>query len=340
MKIWNGFVLILAGVILAGSVKALLSYWQYDLIDPLIPQLMSQQVSTQQLNKAIQQAIQANDPEEARRYLHLAQLFHYPIDATAYEPALKTLESPVNVAKRTLNDFASGFIHGQAESSAGVAGALTSDFTVVGDARDLWEQYQLYVTGQQVNDLVVTLAGIGVGLTVATIASSGIAAPAKGGVSTTKVAARLGHLTPSFQKTLLKQTLAVFDYQKFFRAAKTEGNLDGMRRAALEAYNPKAIHAIEQTAEQVNGMRKASSTADAIYLLKFADTPDDLAKLEKLTVKYGADTKGIMQVLGKTAIRSVKVLRKSTELLMSIIASVLSFIGLSLSFTGLFKSKS
>ncbi len=41
---------------------------------------------------------------------------------------------------------------------------MTSDFTVVGDARDLWEQYQLYAKGEPVNELIVTLAGVGVGL--------------------------------------------------------------------------------------------------------------------------------------------------------------------------------
>jgi hypothetical protein len=41
-------------------------------------------------------------------------------------------------------------------------------------------------------------------------------------------------------------------------------------------------------------------------------------------VKYGSQTKGIVKVLGKGALRSVKVLRRTTELMISLIASLIS----------------
>ena len=45
---------------------------------------------------------------------------------------------------------------------------------------------------------------------------------------------------------------------------------------------------------------------------------------KKITVKYGSQTKGIVKVLGKGALRSVKVLRKTTELMIGLIASLIS----------------
>lgn len=55
------------------------------------------------------------------------------------------------------------------------------------------------------------------------------------------------------------------------------------------------------------------------------DNADDLVQLEKITVKYGSQTKGIVKVLGKGALRSVKVLRKTTELMIEALDCLLNF---------------
>lgn len=326
MRFWNTLLLLFSLLLLAGSVKAVLDYWQYDELVADVAQMMLHEVSEEEIRQQVQEAIANDNPDDARMYLQLAKTFGYTIDSTEFEAELQRLESPWNSARRTVNDFATGFLQGEAESGAGVAGAITSDFTVVGDARDLWEQYQLYARGEPVNELIVTLAGIGVGLTAVTVASSGTATPAKGGVSTTKLAARTGRLTPRFQKFLLKQGSDVFDYKTFLLAARAERNLDGISKAAVKAYNPQAARAIKQTAEQINNIRKSSSTADVVHLLNYVDSGDELARLERLTVKYGALSKGVMKLLGKGAIGSVRVLRKSAELFISIIATFASFL--------------
>jgi hypothetical protein len=301
-----------------------LKHWQYDFIDPNIVQMMKQDVTDAQVKQLIEQAIKDNNPEDARMYLSIAQTFGYAIKPDDYAAQLAALDSPYNQAKRTLNDFTTGFIDGKGESGVGVAGAITSDFTVVGDARDLWEQYQLYAQGKPVNELVVALAGVGVGLTAATIVSAGSASPVKGGVSTAKLASRAGHITPSFQKVLMKQAGNVFDYKSFLVVANAEKSMDGISKAAIKAYNPAALKSLQTTADSLNTIRKSSSTADAVHMLKYVDNADDLVQLEKITVKYGSQTKGIVKVLGKGALRSVKVLRRTTELMISLIASLIS----------------
>jgi hypothetical protein len=340
MRIWNFSVLLVSLLLLGGSVKALLDYWQYDEIAADVAQMMLHQVSSEDIRASVQAAITADKPEEARMYLRLAKTFGYTFDASTFEAELQRLESPLNTARRTVNDFSSGFIEGKAESGAGVAGAITSDFTVVGDVRDLWEQYQLYAQGKPVNELVVTLAGVGVGLTAATVASVGAATPAKGGVSTTKLAARAGHLTPDFQKLLLKQGSDVFNYKAFMLAARAEKGMDGVGKAAIKAYNPQAVKALQQTAEQVNNIRKASSTADALHALKYVENGDDLVRLEKLSLKYGAETKGILKFLGKSALGTVRILRKSVELLLSGLVTLISFASTLMSLTGLRRTSS
>lgn len=326
MKIWNYLLLLVSVLLLAGSLKALLDYWQYDEIAADVAQMMLHQVSDEDVRQQVRDAIAHDNPADARMYLRLAGTFGYAVDPVEFEADIQRLESPLNTARRTANDFASGFMAGEAESGAGVAGALTSDFTVVGDARDLWEQYQLHAKGEPVNELIVTLSGVGLGLTAATIASAGASTPAKGGVSTAKLAARTGRLTPKFQKFLLKQGNDVFDYKAFLLAARAERNLDGVSKAAIRSYNPQAVQAIKQTAGRINNIRKASSTADVVHLLKYVDSGDDLVRLEKLGLKYGTETKGIMKLLGKGAIGSIRVLRKTAELFISLIAVFASFL--------------
>lgn len=340
MRLWNISLLLVSLLLLVGSAKALLDYWQYDETAVDVAQMMLHQVSREDVQQQVQQAIRDDNPADARLYLGVAQTFGYSIDPAAFEPELQRLESPLNTARRTASEFASGFVDGQADSGAGVAGALASDFTVVGDARDLWEQYQLHAQGEPVNELLVTLAGVGVGLTAATVVSAGSASPAKAGVSSTKLAARAGRLTPKFQKFLLRQGAEVFDYRTFLLAARSEKSLDGISKAAVRAYNPQALQAIEQTAGQVNTIRKASSTADAVHLLQYVDDGHDLARLEKLSLQYGSRTKAIMKFLGKSAIGSVRVLRLTGELLISAVASLVSFIAFLVSLSGIRMKKS
>ena len=111
------------------SARMALSYWQYDEYAVDIAKLFSQQVTTEALTQKVDAAIAANRPEEARLYLQLGNTFGVPINLSPYKAALQDLESPLNTATRTVTEFANGFWEGSAETGAGVAGAITSDFT-------------------------------------------------------------------------------------------------------------------------------------------------------------------------------------------------------------------
>lgn len=314
--------------IFAGSVHSLLGYWQYDEKVNDIGAMLLQQVSSEDVAQHVQTAIERENPDDARMYLSLAHTFGYQVDAQRYEAAITALEQPWVQTQRNVKQFTSGFLEGEAESGAGVAGAIAADFTVVGDVRDLYEQYQLYEQGRETNALITTLAGVGVGLTAATVLSSGAASPAKAGTSTMKMAVRSGRITPRFQAVLLRQGQAVFDHKAFLAAMRGEKRLVKVRRAALQAYKPAAVRALKTTAGQVNDIRKATSLGDTVRLLRYVDNGDDLRRLQKVSLKYGAQTKGVMKLLGKAAIGTTRVLRKSLEWFVSLAASVLSLLAM------------
>lgn len=317
---------ICAFAMLVYSLMAVLKYWSFDEVTPDIAALMTKNIQATDLEAQINTAIQNDNPDDARMYLALAKTFGYALNTQGLLPRIEALETPWQVTRRQAEQFANGFIDGSGETGAGVAGAVTADFTVIGDVRDLYEQYQNLQAGKDVSELITALAGVGVGLTAITVLSSGTAAPLKTGSSTLKMATRANKLSPKMQTVLIKQATDLFDYKTFLLATRGEKNLDNLRQAAIKAYNPKALNALSETAEQVNAIRKSTSLVDTLDILRYADSADDLRRLEKLSIKYGSETKGILKLLGKGAIGTVRVLRHATELVVAALASLVSLL--------------
>ncbi len=313
-------------ILLVYSLTAVFKYWDFTEAPVDIAVLMTKTVKPADLEAQVEASIQSDNPEDARMYLSLAKTFGYSLDAARFIRQIEALETPWQVTRRQATQFANGFIDGSGETGAGVAGAVTADFTVIGDARDLYEQYQNLQAGKDVNELMTALAGVGVGLTALTVLSSGTAAPIKTGSSTLKLATRANRLSPKMQSVLLKQATDLFDYKAFLLATRGEKNLDNLRQAAMKAYNPKALKALSETAEQVNSIRKSTSLVDTLDILRYAESADDLRHLEKLSVKYGTETKGILKLLGMSALRTVRLLRHATELIVAALASLISLL--------------
>lgn len=314
-------------------------YWDFAELEPDIANLMTKGVKTAEVEAQINTAIQNDNPEDARMYLAIAQTFGYAVNAANFLPRIEALETPWQVTRRQAEQFANGFIEGSGDTGAGVAGAVTADFTVIGDARDLYEQYQNLQAGKEVNELITALAGVGVGLTAITVLSSGSAAPLKTGSSTLKMATRANKLSPKMQSVLIKQATDLFDYKTFLLATRGEKSLDNLRQVAIKAYNPKALNALSDTATQVNSIRKSTSLVDTLDILRYADSADDLRRLEKLSVKYGTETKGVLKLLGKGALGTARVLRYATELAIAALASLVSLLASLISLSAWIRSK-
>lgn len=318
------FLLALSLSSFALSLYSVLQHWEYKekLVD--IPALLQSSVSAEQINQEIEKSIANAEFDEARTFLAIAQDNHIPIDIESYRQRITRQDTALRAVTANVSNFVSGFAKGKANSMAGLAGAVTADFTVIGDVRDLHSEYKHYSTGDEVNELIVVLSGAGVGLTALTVGSMGSASTAKVGASTLKSAVKMGRITARFQKQLLNLGRKVFDWKRFTRLIKQDKSLPNISRAAKQAYNPAAIKPLEHIASQVNSIRKSTSTIDTVDLLKYVETTDDLTHLEKVSVKLGTKTKATMKLLGKGAIRTVRVLRKTTALMMSILGSLIS----------------
>lgn len=65
---------------------------------------------------------------------------------------------------------------------------------------------------------------------------------------------------------------------------------------------------------------------DTLDILRYAESADDLRCLEKLSVKYGTETKGVLKLLGRSALGTVRLLRHATELIVAALASLISLL--------------
>jgi len=306
------------------SLLSVFEHWDYQETIVDIEKRLKAEVSDTDIAKEIEASIVNSDFDDARMYLDIAKSNGYKVDYQKYYSLIQARDTDFNRLKTQVTDFADGFISGESSNLSGIAGSISADFTVVGDARDLHKEYVKYQQGKPVNELIVALSGAGIGLTALTIGSLGSAAPAKAGTSVIKLAAKTQKITLRFQKYLIKLGRKVFDWPVFTRIAKQGNSLKNLRRAAKQAFHPEAMKPLQEVAKSVNNIRKSSTVADSIHLLKYVETTDDLRRLEKVTLKYGTKTKGLFKLLGKAAIGTVRVLRKTTGLLLSFFSSFIS----------------
>ena len=323
-KIFNRIFLIVSVLAFGLSLSAVLKHWKYEEIRLDLSKTLLFKVSDEKLVAEIELAIKTSRFDDARMYLDIARSHQYLLDYQKYYAEINQKDTTFKRVSMQVHDFSEGFVKGESSNMAGIVGSVSADFTVIGDARDLYREYAKYEKGDPVNELIVVLSGAGIGLTALTVGSFGSMAPAKAGASVIKVASKTQRLTLRFQKTLLRLGRKVFDWPAFTRLIKQDKSISNLRRAVKQAYHPKAVKPLKLIAGQVSNIRKSSSTVDAIQLLKYVETTDDLRHIEKVTVKYGTKTKGMMKLLGKGAVRTVRVLRKSTSLMLGLIGSVLS----------------
>lgn len=309
---------------LALSLVQLSKHWNYEDKAQDIAKLMQQSVSSEKLDKAISTAITEKHLDDAKMYLKIARLYHYPIDIDAYEQQITKINTLEYRVSNNVKNFTHGFIHGKGDDTASITGSVISDFTVIGDVRDLREQYIRQQEGKEVNKVVASLAGAGIGLTLVTIGTVGTTAGAKGGASLLKFAAKTKRLTKGFSKQLAAQGRKVFEWNKFSSAMKTGSNFADIRRAAKMSFHPKAIQPLKVTAKRMYAVRKASNTKDSLHMLRYVDNTKDLRRLETFTLKHGLLAKGYLKLLGKGILRTTKVLKKTTGFLLSVLGSIFS----------------
>lgn len=308
------------------SLKQLAGHWKYEEAPADIHEMMITTISAKRLHAEINTAIDEGRFDDARNYISMSREHGYSLYYDKYEQRLLAEDTNGRRIKDNVGNFVDGFVTGKGNTGAGVAGAISADFTVVGDVRDLHNEYKNYQKKEPVDEVVATLSGVGIGLTALTIGSAGSVAPAKVGVSIVKMAKKAKQLSAPFQRQILKMGKNVFDWDGFLKVSKNSKGMKSIIRATKMAYHPRQVKPLEKVAGQVNQIKKSSSVADTLHLLKYVDSTNDLRHMEKVVIKHGAKTKGYLKLLGKGVLRGGKIIQKTTGFFIGLLGTLVSMV--------------
>jgi hypothetical protein len=228
---------------------------------------LDQQFNAAVATREIEEALSAGDTELARSFVALAA----ERAVTLPSALIGKIESAEQDAARPSSQaasFARGFITGKPEDIASAAGMLTGDLFVFGDVRDLAREGWHGLRGEEVDKVVLGLAGTGIAVTAGVYASAGLAAPARAGLTVAKAAKRGGHIGLP-----LLRLLKLEKREKLVEFVSDLGKV-----------------------QQRTGMRGALDS------LKLAEHPKDVARLASLAAVKGTKTRAIVKLLGRGAI--------------------------------------
>ncbi len=266
------------------------------------------------VNKKILDALERDDIEDADMYLEIAKFmnFQMPPETMAKLDDAHALSATV---VRNTWQFGEGFATGEGDTNAGIAGAVSSDLTVIGDLRDIAAEGGKMLAGQEYSELILGLSVVGLGVTAATIATGGGGIVVKAGVSLMKAAKRTGRLTKEFATTLtrltteavnmplLRQTLRATDLRDINKTQRVFTDYGRNVRAA------KLLPVLGRLGE----INNVVGPAETIRLMKFVKSGENLDDVAAVTKRFGVKSRGIMELTGKAALRSFKTSFKLVE---------------------------
>jgi hypothetical protein len=217
--------------------------------------------------REIRAALDAGDPELAQSFIELARERAVAIDpelAAKADADMQAFSSFGSTAWR----FARGFVVGNPDDMASLAGTAVGDLLVIGDVRDAAREGLHMLRGEEPNRLVLGLSLGGLAVTAGTFASIGLAAPARAGVSIVKAAGKTERL--------------------------------GARLVRLLRWEKPA--ALAEFAGQVGIVEAKAGGRAALETVRLAEEPKDVAAFARLAVAKGGKTRAVLKLLGRGAI--------------------------------------
>ncbi|TGR23341.1 MULTISPECIES: hypothetical protein [unclassified Mesorhizobium] len=197
-------------------------------------------------------------------------------------------------------DIWEGTTTGEADTTAGSIAAGITDLLVIGDIRDLHEQYQLY---PKYDPLTVALAAGGIAITGATVATAGGALPARAGVTLLKSARKAGGLNTELVVVLEKTVAKTIDKDALQTVAKNAfpPNLKVIREAAPKIVSSESITMLKSMGSAVYTIGKDHGKKAAMQTLSVAESAADLDRWARIAKSAPKKTFRAMVRLAPTA---------------------------------------
>ena len=253
--------------------------------------------------REINAALAANDPDLAQSFLELARDRNVPVDS-ALAQKVELANAGAASAARSIESFARGLVTGEPEDLAGLAGTAVGDLFVFGDIRDAVREGTRLASGQEADQLILGLAGVGLAVTAGTYASAGVGAPARVGLTVVKAARKTGRIGSNMAAWISRSLREVVDWSALQRAARgarvTEPAV--AMRAAREAVKVDKAQGLVRLVSDVGRVQARAGTQAALDGLKLAEGPRDMARIARLAATKGGKTRAILKLAGRGAI--------------------------------------
>jgi len=253
--------------------------------------------------REITAALDAGDVDLAESFLALARERDIAVDpALAARAAQASTGSAA--AARGVSAFARGLIVGEPDDLVSLAGTMTGDLFVFGDARDAVREGYRLARGEEADELILGLACVGLAVTAGTYASFGASTPARLGLSVVKAARRTGSMGVKLSGAVVRAVKQSVDPAAlrlaFSRNALIRPAL--AVRAAREAVKVEKAGGLFELARDVGRVQSSSGIRAAMDGLKLAEEPKDVSRLARLAAAKGPKTRAVIKLLGRGAI--------------------------------------
>ncbi len=297
----------------------------YERLEHNLTQELHAKMPVGYLDVQIGKAIEVENFDDVLMYENLAKMLGVSLSSST----LTLIESHngfLDTSWRNTKAFTSGFLNGESNSMVGMSGSIASDLTLYGDLRDLRQEGTKYINDEPYDVFLLNISLVGIGLSASQLLSAGTTTPLKVGASVLKVAQKSGKLTKPFSKELSQRlsktvdtkVLDTLDFSSIFHPKSTAKTIE----KSIDLAPVKILF------KDVSKVKNNTSLTDTITLMKYVDTPGDLKTIGKISSKYKANTKGVMHVLGKGALRAGKsVVKFTTKLMWKLVGFVLSVLG-------------
>ena len=272
------------------------------------PEAIAKRALTQNFNgdvarREIEAALAAKDSDLAKSFVDLAADRKVAIAPELVAKVDVAVAEDASAA-HTAQSFAYGLVTGEPSDMAGLAGTALGDLFVFGDIRDAVREGARFASGQEVDELILGLACVGLAITAGTYATGGLAAPARIGLSVAKVARKTGSLSAGLVARVSRMLRGVVDWTAVRRAAGSFSIAEPQLavRAARDAVKMERAGGLVDLARDVGRVQSKAGTRAALDGLKIAESPAEVARVAKLAEKSGSRTRAILKTAGRGAI--------------------------------------
>jgi hypothetical protein len=255
------------------------------------------------VEREIAAALKQGDVDLAQSFAHLAlaQDLPVPMELLArVDEAAAEARSVRHLAGR----FATGLFTGDTDDLASFSGTAAGDLFVFGDIRDVVVQGKHMALGEDVDNLVLGLAAVGLAVTAGTYASVGAAGPARAGLTLLKGARKSARLSAGLTDFARRSAVEMVDTAVLRRAV---ANASVMRPAESLSAIKAAVRTekaglMVAAVKDVGRIGEKAGVRAALDIVKVADNPKDLARAARLAEGKSTQTRAILKVLGRGAL--------------------------------------